>query len=74
MKLDRDFKYEVGQYSKFFHDFLNRPKNHTGRINEKYKDKGSYGYEVNRYRIEGLWYSEDEIDIITPETHPEYFI
>ncbi len=28
----------------------------------------------NRYRIQGLWFSEDEIFAVTKEENPEYFL
>ncbi len=73
---DGDFKYEIGDYSKHCHPSYVFPNNEKiAPITERYEDfVPGEKYKKNRYRIHGLWYDETEIDLVTPEQHPELFI
>ncbi len=70
-----NFLYKIGDYSKYIHKFTIRKKGYIGRISEIYLDVSEDGLNrQHRYRIDGLWYDEYEIDLVTPKLNPEYFV
>ncbi len=73
---DGDLKYKIGDYSTYCHSIATFPNNNRiAPITEIYEDfVPGEKYKKNRYRIHGLWYDETEIELVTPESHPELFI
>ncbi len=70
------FKFEVGQDVALYKDFELSSWAATGevfQISQRFKPHEQMQSQL-RYRIQGLWFDEDEIFAVTKEKNPEYFL
>ncbi len=75
-------KYAVGDWANINDDvwvFSKNNKNKIYQISEVYiEDSVNYvDYPENarvRYRLDGKWFNQNEIEVVTKEKNPEYFL
>ena len=73
---EQDYKFELNQDIALKEDCGLSPWARVGkvfRISQRFRPHEQMGV-LNRYRIQGLWFNEDEIFNVTKEENPEYYL